>query len=40
MFFNVKIEKLVGGNLLHFQCLACLVVEFNHKCPFNTGCQQ
>ena len=37
-FFNVKIEKFVGANLSHFQCLACWVVEFNYKCPFNTGC--
>ena len=27
MFFNVKIEKFVGGTFLHFQCLACWVVE-------------
>ena len=34
MFFNVKIEKLVNGNLSLFRCLACWVVEFNYKCPF------
>ena len=42
MFFNVKIEKFVGDNLSHFRmshCLACLVVEFNYKSPFNTGWQ-
>ena len=39
-FFNVKIEKFEGGNLSHFRCLACWVVEFNYKCPFNTGWQQ
>ena len=37
--FNVKIKKLLGGNLLHFRCLACCVVEFNYKGPFNTGLQ-
>ena len=30
----------MAGNLSHFQCLACWVVEFNYKCPFNTGWQQ
>ena len=40
MFFIVKIEKFVGGSLSHFWCLACWVVEFNYKCPFNTGWQQ
>ena len=24
----------------HFRCLVCCVVEFNYKCPFNTGWQQ
>ena len=36
----MKIEKFVGDNLSHFHmshCLACLVVEFNYKSPFNTG---
>ena len=28
--------SFVGGNLSHFWCLASWVVEFNHKCPFNT----
>ena len=28
---------LGGGNLLHFRCLACWVVEFNSKSPFNTS---
>ena len=40
MFYNVKIEKFVDGNLLHLRCLASWVVEFNYKCPFNTGWQQ
>ena len=40
MFFNVKILTFVCGNHLHFRCLACWVVEFNYKCPFNTGWQQ
>ena len=39
-FLNVKILKFVGGNLSHFRCLARWVVEFNYKCPFNTGWQQ
>ena len=26
-FFQVKILKFVGGNLSHFRCLACWVVE-------------
>ena len=30
----------IRRNLLHFRCLACWVVEFNYKCPFNTGWQQ
>ena len=30
----------MGGSLSHFRCLACWVVEFNYKCPFNTGWQQ
>ena len=30
----------MDGSLLHFQCLACLVVEFNYKCLFNTGWQR
>ena len=38
-FFNVKIEKFVGGNLSNFWYLACWVVEFNYKCLFNTGWQ-
>ena len=32
MFFNVKIKDLwvaIRGNLSHFWCLACWVVEFN-----------
>ena len=38
MFFkNVKIEKIVGGNLSHFRCLASWVVEFNAKCPFGNN---
>ena len=43
MFFNAKSKNLwvaIRGNLSHFRCLACLVVEFNFKCPFNTGWQQ
>ena len=41
MFFNLKIEKFVGGNLSHFRCLACWVVEFNYyKCAFNAGWKQ
>ena len=24
----------MGGNLSHFRCLACCVVEFNYKGPF------
>ena len=39
-YFNVKIEKFVGGNLSYFRRLACWAVEFNYKCPFNTGGQQ
>ena len=39
-FFNVKIETFVGGKLSYFWCLACWVVEFNNKCPLNTGWQQ
>ena len=35
MFFNVKIEKFVGGNFPHFRCLACWLVEFNYKCLLN-----
>ena len=27
----------IRGNLSHFRCLACWVVEFDYKCPFNTG---
>ena len=27
----------MGGNLSHFRCLACWVVEFDYKCLFNTG---
>ena len=27
----------MGGNLSHFRCLACWVVEFNYKCPFLVG---
>ena len=38
-FFNVKIEKFVSGNLSHFRCLTCWVVEFSYKFPFNTGWQ-
>ena len=30
MFFNVKIEKFVNGNLSLFRCLACWVVKFNY----------
>ena len=30
----------MSGHLSLFQCLACWVVEFNYKCPFNTGWQQ
>ena len=30
----------IRGNLSHFRCLACRVVEFNYKSPFNTGCQK
>ena len=43
MFFNVKSKKLwvaIRGNLSHFRCLACWVVEFDYKCLFNTGWQQ
>ena len=42
MFFNenVKIEKFVHGNLLHFRCVACWVVKFNYKCLFSTRWQQ
>ena len=29
-------KKLVSGHLSLFQCLACWVVEFNYKCPFDT----
>ena len=32
--------QAIVGNLLHFRCLVCCVVEFNYKCPFNTGWQQ
>ena len=39
-FFNVKIEKFLGQNLSYFRCLACWVVEFNYKCPFNTEWKQ
>ena len=37
MFFNEKSKKLwveIQGNLSHFRCLACWVVEFDYKCPF------
>ena len=30
----------MGGNLSHFLRLARWVVEFDYKCPFNTGGQQ
>ena len=30
----------MGGNLSHFRRLACWVVEFDYKCPFNTSGQQ
>ena len=30
----------MGGSLSHFWCLACWVVEFNYKCPFNIGWQR
>ena len=39
-FFNVKLEKFVGGHSRqssHFRGLACWVVAFDYKCPFNTG---
>ena len=39
-FFDIKIERFEGSNLSHFRCLACWVVEFNNKRPFNTGWQQ
>ena len=43
MFFNVKIEQFVGGNLRQsfaFPVSGMLGGEFNYKCPFNTGWQQ
>ena len=43
MFFNVKSTNLwvaIRGNLSNFRCLACWLVEFNYKCPFNIGWQQ
>ena len=27
----------MGGNLSHFRCLACWVLEFDYKSLFNTG---
>ena len=31
-----KFWVAIRSNLLHFRCLACWVVEFNYKRPFNT----
>ena len=27
----------IRGSLSHLRCLACWVVEFDYKCPFDTG---
>ena len=37
VFFNIKIEKIVGGNFPHFRCLACCVVEFITTVRLITG---
>ena len=37
VFFNIKIDKIVGGNFSHFRCLACCVVEFITTVRLITG---
>ena len=37
---NCKNRKTGGWCLSRFPCLACWVVEFNYKCPYNRGWQQ